>query len=573
VSLASSVANAPTFAETIIETDATVAITVNMGPDSGLFVVEEVRDGGDTITINGQAGNDTITVGLPDSPINAELALNGGDGNDTIIGSDGAEVISGGNGDDSLSGGGGDDTLLGGEGRDRLMGGAGDDELSGGGGDDTLFGDTGEAIPLAEGGDDTLNGGLGVDILNGETGADRVNGNEGNDILRIQGSAAVDDTLDGGAGADVLELIGDVLVPVVLGEFGGASTKTVSLERIVAGGRVLAGTDVDNRFDFSKITFVSLAAIHGLGGNDTIIGSLGSDLIYGHSPDSTSTDSDDDTLRGSGGNDTLFGGPGDDVLKGGLGNDLLNGGVGEDNIDGELGNDTLQARQDEAEFDTLQGGGGIDSLVNLDTEALVLNGFDGKTYGIESIRGNGQAIVGNDDANTFDFRFVGTAAVTLTSVTEIRGGAGDDTIYGGAATDSIFGDDGMDELFGGAGNDALFGGDGDDIIKGDGGVDTIDGGVGADLLYGGDGNDIFVFNSGDNDDLAIDKVMDYRNDLLRYVGYASTGFSSGYAAIRSESIDGGVRVVQNVSGKKVDLRGPLRVKPVASRFVFVTGTP
>jgi Ca2+-binding RTX toxin-like protein len=570
IMLTSDAAGTPTLASTVIDSADAVALVVNLGPDSGRFSVAAVRTVADEITINGQAGNDTILIGTDTDPIDAEFILNGGDGNDTIVGSEGAETITGGMGDDSLSGGDGDDLISGGEGRDRLVGGAGNDELRGEGGDDTLFGDEGGAIPIDAGGDDTLIGGLGIDILNGETGDDSISGNEGNDIIRIMADHAVGDTMVGGAGTDSIEFIGDAEEPVILSEFGGASTLIVGQERIVAGGRVLAGTDDDNNFNFSSVTLVSVFAIHGLGGNDIIIGSKGNDLIYGHSPGSTSTDPDDDELTGGPGNDSIVGGPGDDVLVGGIGNDILNGGVGEDDIDGGVGNDVIEALEDEAEFDMLQGGGGNDSLVNLAAAALVLNGFVGSENGLEVIRGNSQPITGNDEANTLDFRRGDRGAVALSGVTQIRGGDGDDTIYGGSATDSIFGDDGADELFGGGGNDVIFGGDGDDIIRGEAGVDTIDGGVGEDLLYGGESNDIFVFNFADADDEALDKVMDYRNDFLSYVGYASTGFPSAYAAIRSESISGGVQVVQSVSGKKVELRGTLRLKPASSRFNFVT---
>ena len=568
--LTSDAAGAPTFASTVIDSADAVALIVNLGPDNGRFSVTDVRTAADEITINGQAGNDTILIGTDAAPLDAEFLLNGGDGNDTIVGSDGAETINGGMGDDSLAGGDGADLIYGGEGRDRLVGGAGDDELRGEGGDDTLLGDEGGEVPLPAGGDDTLIGGLGIDILNGETGDDSINGNEGNDVIRIMADHAIADTMIGGAGTDSIEFLGDTDEPVILSEFGGSSTLTVGFERIVAGGRVLAGTDDDNNFDFSGVTLVSVFAIHGLGGNDVIIGSKGNDLIFGHSPGSTSTDPDDDQLTGGPGNDSLVGGPGDDILKGGIGNDLLNGGVGEDDIDGGVGNDAIEVFGDQAEFDTLQGGGGNDSLVNIANAALVLNEFIGSENGLEVIRGNAQRIVGNDDANTLDFRRGGLGTVALSGVTQIRGGDGDDTIYGSSATDSIFGEDGADELFGAGGNDVIFGGDGDDIIRGEAGVDTIDGGVGEDLLYGGESNDIFVFNFADSDDESLDKIMDYRNDFLSYVGYASTGFPNAYAAIRSESISGGVQVVQSVSGKRVELRGTLRLKPASSRFNFVT---
>ncbi len=577
ISLQSAAVSGATFASTLINTSDATSIVINMGGDNGTFAVEAVRDlisPSDQITINGQAGSDTISIGSVATPISLPFSLMGGDGNDTISGGEGVDVIQGGLGDDVLSGLVGDDTLIGGDGQDVLKGGAGDDLLSGQGGDDMLFGDTGADAPTPDDGDDTLSGGLGSDILNGEAGEDVVRGEEGNDILRIRGDQAAADTLSGGAGSDTLEFVGEPDDYVVLEEFGGTSTRTLSLERIVAGGRFLTGTDDANVFDFSNVMIVSVAAIYGLDGDDTITGTKGSDIIYGHSAGATSAVSDNDTLSGGGGNDEIYGGLGEDKLNGGAGNDVLDGGSEDDDIDGGMGNDTIQTKLNESEFDIIQGGAGNDQLVNTLSTALsslVLDSFDGLVNGIESLRGNGNKIIGNGNDNVFDFRRGGSGMVTLLAVTEIRGGDGADIIRGGSATDLIFGEDGNDELFGGGGNDTISGGAGDDIIRGEAGVDVIDGGAGADRLFGGDSNDIFVFNVSDADSGLVDTVEDYRNDFLKLVGYPITGYSTPYAAIRSESIDGGVRITQRVSNKQIDLKGSLKTRPASSRFIFVDG--
>jgi Ca2+-binding RTX toxin-like protein len=70
----------------------------------------------DRIIINALAGDDVVEAsGLAAGA--ASLTVNGGDGNDVLIGSDGA---------DTLKGGGGDDVLIGGAGLDILDGGPGD---------------------------------------------------------------------------------------------------------------------------------------------------------------------------------------------------------------------------------------------------------------------------------------------------------------------------------------------------------------------------------------------------------------------------------------------------------------
>jgi Ca2+-binding RTX toxin-like protein len=59
---------------------------------------------------------------------------------------------------------------------------------------------------------------------------------------------------------------------------------------------------------------------------------------------------------------------------------------------------------------------------------------------------------------------------------DIRGGAGNDTMYGLAGDDSLRGQDN---------NDTIYGGDGNDTIQGNGGVNYIDGGNGSDwITYG-----------------------------------------------------------------------------------------
>ena len=73
----------------------------------------------DTVTVNGLGGNDTIDA----SPLaaGASLALDGGDGNDTLTGSAGDDLLTGGPGDDLLTGGPGLDTLDGGPGNNVLI--------------------------------------------------------------------------------------------------------------------------------------------------------------------------------------------------------------------------------------------------------------------------------------------------------------------------------------------------------------------------------------------------------------------------------------------------------------------
>lgn len=82
---------------------------------------------------------------------------------------------------------------------------------------------------------------------------------------------------------------------------------------------------------------------YGTGGNDTLDGGNGADLIYGFAGN--------DTLYGNGGDDRLRGGDGDDGLYGGSGRDLMLGEAGDDRLFGGTGGDDMT------------GGGGADTFV------------------------------------------------------------------------------------------------------------------------------------------------------------------------------------------------------------------
>ena len=91
----------------------------------------------------------------------------------------------------------------------------------------------------------------------------------------------------------------------------------------------------DNTSEFITLSPGQLTNIPGgvwvLGGNDTVIGSVDSELILGNDgQDSISGGDGNDSLFGGKGNDQLFGDAGDDFLSGDQGNDILTGGLGND---------------------------------------------------------------------------------------------------------------------------------------------------------------------------------------------------------------------------------------------------
>lgn len=77
----------------------------------------------------------------------------------------------------------------------------------------------------------------------------------------------------------------------------------------------------------------SYAGEGSVGGNDTINGGDGNDVIFGQGgKDTIHGDNNDDYIDGGSGNDTLFGDAGNDTLIGGVGTDTLNGGAGNDTM-------------------------------------------------------------------------------------------------------------------------------------------------------------------------------------------------------------------------------------------------
>jgi Ca2+-binding RTX toxin-like protein len=149
------------------------------------------------IRINGGAGNDRIQIQSPpkfswDDHCNRDLGpswftvefplmIDGGAGNDTIVGGELDDTIHGGAGNDSIMGMGGADHLFGDAGNDQLIGGADDDTLDGGDGADLLAGEVGNDSLIGHGGSDSIYGGKGDDRLIGGNGSDSMWGEEGTD--------------------------------------------------------------------------------------------------------------------------------------------------------------------------------------------------------------------------------------------------------------------------------------------------------------------------------------------------------------------------------------------------------
>jgi Ca2+-binding RTX toxin-like protein len=156
--------------------------------------------------------------------------------------------VVGGSGNDSLFGDGRDNRLEGGAGDDYMIGYTGNDVLLGGDGNDRLFGQEG---------DDQIFGGAGYDVLSGFMGNDVLDGGDGDDRLVVQFGH---NTLTGGAGADQFRFTISAiqLDPVANGnhivtDFNAAENDricfyTTSFPESLGIGGALSGTLDPNRF-------------------------------------------------------------------------------------------------------------------------------------------------------------------------------------------------------------------------------------------------------------------------------------------------------------------------------------
>jgi Ca2+-binding RTX toxin-like protein len=470
-----------------------------------------------------------------DAPVGG---VDGGAGNDLLMGDEGDDLIDGGAGSDTLFGGDDDDTLIGGDGDDQLTGGEGKDNISGGAGKDTIFGGTdGDTVDGGAGGfnadpalntdDDTLDlTGLNFRLRDLEPDS---NGNGQNGTVDLYN----DDGTSAGSFkfTEIENIIGEEMAGPVDGLDSG--------EDMAPGYTDAQGDQIDGTDGINDTIF-------GNGGDDTIDSGLGDDTVDGGSGDDTftltdgvdndviiggesgetdgdvidSTAVDDDLtvtftdkeegtltngsgttefseierLELGGGDDTVTGSGGDENVLTGDGNDVVNAGGGDDTIDGQGGNDTIDGGKYD---DSLIGGDGNDSLVGGEGDDVLI--------------GNKPGAIGVPDT---DVPLVSTPFDQDSNPNDDK-----DTLIGGAGNDTIDGGDDADYIDGGDDDDVIEGGIDNDTIYGGSGNDTITDVQGADEIYGGDGDDLI--------EAGIDTFSDYANDQPTVGGRPNPFFNSG----------------------------------------------
>jgi Ca2+-binding RTX toxin-like protein len=262
-------------------------------------------------------------------PIDANIAQDGGLGNDTLRGSLATTF-------NSMVGGPGADILAGGPGADFAFyvdhpaavsisldnvandgsAGEGDNVLSS---VENIFTGPGNDTVIGSAANNTISTGVGGDVVSGGAGDDEIDTDEGNDSAsgdagddRVQGGAG-SDAISGGDGDDAL-LPGDTI--------GGAADGA----DVVSGG---AGIDFASTTAFGVVDPAVSITLDDLA-NDGIAGEA--DNYHSDIEDLASNGGGAATLVGTAANNTLSGGGGNDVINPGAGNDVVFGGAGDDTL-------------------------------------------------------------------------------------------------------------------------------------------------------------------------------------------------------------------------------------------------
>jgi Ca2+-binding RTX toxin-like protein len=528
----------------------------------------DLNEGGagiDTVEINGGNGAETFTITANGGRVRfdrvnpAPFAID--------IGSSESLVVNANGGDDSISASGNFAGLIqlnldGGAGNDTLLGSNGDDVLLGGDGNDFIDGNQGADAAFLGDGDDTFQWDPddGSDFVEGQGELDTIifNGSNADEAISISangGRVLFNSALDSVVDFSSIERIDFNALGgsdgILVNDLSGTDVQLVRLDLASAGGGgdaqvdvvSVQGTDVDD-----VIEIVGQDSSYGVFGLSTIVGVLNSESTDGLF---VGARAGDDTVSagtlpsatvrllvdGSGGNDTLLGGQGDDSLFGGDGKDFVDGNQGADKA--ALGNDDDIFQWDPGDgSDVVEGDEGGDLLLFNGSNAnenigLIANGtrvslvrdVGNVTMDLDGLeRIELQALGGADTLLLGDLSGTGVADIHIALADILNGSMGDRetdlvVVSGTAAADaiSITREDSTLSVAGLAAAVNITNAERDDrlFVNAQSGADVVDasalksgditlqinGGPGADTLIGSQGDDVFVWNPGDGSDV------------------------------------------------------------------------
>ncbi len=387
--------------------------TLNASGLSGNAVLTQTANATGVTTIT---GSNTVAGDTLIGQAAASTTINGGAGNDTMIGGTAADVLNGGAGDDIITTTLGNDTIDGGDGDDTVIAATfadlQGDVVTGGAGTDTLI--LGQTLTLAGqvsgvSGFETL-GTSATQILSffaANQNFTRVNFTAANNISLIGANSAVATVglFDTGLGnTHEFRRAGE---PVVIGPLVGPdNTGTTALALVNDRGAAVnasivsvvheesltisTGSNAANDLTIAQLRANSATSLTITGAGDVAVTLVGattlSNLSATASTGTVNIDASSSTvaLLASGANsaaNTLVGGSGNDVINGGFLADVLVGGAGNDTLTGNDGADTLTGG---AGSDALTGGAGINFFVygatitdsSISTTTAAAAGFD-----------------------------------------------------------------------------------------------------------------------------------------------------------------------------------------------------
>ena len=487
-------------------------------------------DATDALVINGLVGNDTINAAALSAGA-IKLTVDGGDGNDRILGGQGGDLLLGGDGNDFIDGNQGNDTAFLGTGNDVFQWDPGDgsDVVEGQSGTDTMLFN---GSNTSENFDILANGGRVLflrNVANITMDLDDV------ETIRLNALGGADNTVVGDlTGTDVTKVAID-LAAAIGGKTGDGALDSVTVNATNAGDIVtiaLAGKQIVVDGLSAQVTIAHADAtdrlvINGLGGDDLIdagglkAGRIGLQIFGGLG---------EDTVIGSAGNDTVNGGDGDDVALLGAGDDVFVWNPGDDNdvVEGQAGTDAMVFNGSNAaeNIDIAANGGRVlffRDIANVtmdlnDVETVRFNALGGADkINVGDLSGTDARLIAIDlagviggaigDAQPDTVTVTGTNGEDVVSISSLGGKVVVDGLSAQVAVDhadaddklvikAFAGDDVIDAstLAAGKATLHLLGGAGDDIILGSAGDDLIGGGAGDDVVFGNAGSDTFRYS-------------------------------------------------------------------------------
>ena len=460
---------------------------------SGSSGTDSIFNGAAFVTIKTGAGNDTIRNSGGSSQAATYCVIDAGDGNDSIYNFDWGDssTILGGAGNDTIFNRAADSTLDGGAGNDSIRNITDGVSINGGAGNDTLFDDrwvSGNSY-------NTLVGGAGNDIIS------LSNNNAKNVIAYASGDGndtvcgiKSDDTINITNGAYSTTKSGsDVIINVGSGSMllkGAAST---TLRIIGTYSNEVSGVTLSNSNSNTVINGTSAAdSISNGSSNVTINTGDGDDSVYNYaSTVSVDLGNGNDSIYNSGYVSTICAGAGDDTVKNygtgvsvdlGDGNDSIYNSGSNISINTGAGNDTVRLSSSFHMPSTVRHESGNDIITNMITSDLLQ--LPGQTIGKTSVIGDDLLVtVGNDKltllgAGNHAIRAqVGNGnIVTLNadkparihnnaSIAMIVTGDGDDTVGNYGNTVSVDSGDGNDSIYNDGKHSTVRAGKGDDTVE------------------------------------------------------------------------------------------------------------